>query len=347
MKKITAIMTIIMLVFILGACGASPSTKEKETGSSESGKSSDTSGKPVNMTWAAGSLGGGWYSMAGGIASIIKEKNPNINIKVIPGGSLQNIPFLDQGQAQIAWEQPAFVIAGVNGEEPFKSKSPDLVAVGNGFGVNYFHFAVGEDTGINSIEEIFKKKMPIKIAVTPVNNSDEWVFRKFLEYYGVTYKDIKSWGGDVFFGSYTEQSEQFKNKNVDAVFAQLSLPGSSITESSTSRKMKVLPMSDDVIEHLSKYAISKGTIPAGTYSNLVNGNEDIQTAVMGNILVASKKVPEDVIYEITKIINESKDRLPSIHASLKEYSPEKAINDLGTTLHPGAEKYYKEAGIIK
>ncbi|WP_221566681.1 TAXI family TRAP transporter solute-binding subunit [Alkalihalobacillus sp. TS-13] len=355
MKKLYRVFLIVALI-VLSACTAPQNNTTSGDENNKGNGAEDANGKtsqsqtvnqPTNLTWAAGSLGGGWYSMAGGIGSMIKQNNSNLNIKVIPGGSLQNIPFLENGQAQIAWEQPAFVMAAVNGEDPFKKKYPDIVALGNGFGVNYFHFAVGEDTNIDSIDEIFENKMPIKIAVTPVNNSDEWVFKKFLSYYGVSYEDIESWGGKIFHGSYTEQAEQFKNGNVDAMFTQLAIPGSAITDASNGRNMKILTMSNELIDHLSEFAIGKGEIPAGTYPEAVNGDEAIQTAVMGNILVTNKNASEDVIYEITKIVNENKEKLPNIHASLEAYSTEQAIKDLGTTLHPGAEKYYKEIGVIK
>ncbi|TCP21295.1 hypothetical protein EV207_14420 [Scopulibacillus darangshiensis] len=348
MKKVVICIIVSILMVVLTACSNPYATgKKTDMHKTSNGNSGLHVEKVTHLTWAAGSLGGGWYSMAGGIASIINKTNPKIIIKTIPGGSLQNIPFVENGTAQLAWEQPAFIKAAAQGEDPFKKKYPNIVAIGNGFGFNYFHFAVDANSKINSIDEIFKKKIPIKIAVTPVNNTDEWVLRKVLDYYGVTYKDIKSWGGNIFHGSYTEQAEQFKNGNVDAMFTQLAIPGSAITEASNGREMKILPMSNDLIKYLSKYGIEKGILPAGTYPKVVNGNKDIQTAMMGTILVTNKDVPDNVIYEITKIINDNQERLPSIQAALKDYDIKKAVKNLGTDLHPGAKMYYKEMGIIK
>ncbi|MBD1381510.1 TAXI family TRAP transporter solute-binding subunit [Metabacillus arenae] len=338
---------LILLVSIAGCSNPYSNNVKKNSNVSAAANQNESTGEAINLTWASGSLGGGWYSMAGGLSSMIQEKSSNINIRVIPGGSLQNIPFIAKGTAQLAFEQPAFITAGKNGEDPFDKKYSDLLAVGNGFGLNYFHFAIDPSIGVESIDEIFEKKLPINIAVTPVNNTDEWVLRKFLEYYGVTYEDIESWGGKIFHGSYTEQAQQFKDGNVDVMFTQLALPGSAITEASNGRDLKILPMSDDLIEYLSQYGIEKGVIPANTYPEVINGDEDIQMAAMGTLLVASNKVPEDVVYNITKTINESQDRLKSIHSALNGFSSEKAIEGLGTDLHPGAEKYYKEIDVIK
>ncbi|MGM8366501.1 TAXI family TRAP transporter solute-binding subunit [Virgibacillus sp. W0181] len=357
MKKICKSIIVLFIVLFLAACGGDDTSSEEinantdqdngtEEESGDEEESENVVTEPVTLTWATGSDGGGWYSSAGGIASIINEKNPNINIKVIPGGTLQNIPFVTNGEADIAWEQAPFLETAMQGVEPFEEVHDNLVAIGTGFSPVYFHFAVGADSGIDSIDQIFEEQMPVKISVTPVNNSDEMLLRKFLEFYDVTYDDIKSWGGDIYHGSYTEQSSQFQDNNVDAMFIELGLPGAAITEAANSRDMKLLPIPKDVIEHLAEYSVIEGTIPAGTYPKAVNGDEDIESAILETMLVASKDVPEDVIYEITKIINENTDRFESIHASLAEYETENAIETITMDLHPGAEKYYKEIGLM-
>lgn len=352
LRNLLNMLLMFLFVLLLTACGNETSTEEGTNESNnqetqDTQNSSEGISEPVTLTWATGSDGGGWYSSAGGIASLINEKNPNINIKVIPGGTLQNIPFITEGDADIAWEQAPFLETAMEGVDPFDEVHDDLLAIGTGFSPVYFHFAVGADTGIESIDEIFENEMPIKLSVTPVNNSDEMMLRKFLEYYDVTYEDIKSWGGSIYHGSYTEQASLFQDNNVDAVFIELGLPGAAITEASNGREMKLLPIPDEVVEHLAEYSVSRETIPAGTYPKAVNGDEDIDSAILDTILVASKDVPEDVIYEITKIINENTDRFGSIHASLEGYETEKAIDNLKMDLHPGAVKYYKEIGIME
>jgi uncharacterized protein len=333
-KKYVSILLLFVSIGILAACSNENTSSNNNTSSSSA------------LTWASGSQGGGWYSMAGGISSMIKEHS-DISISTIPGGSMQNMPFIANNEAQLAWMQPPFIMAGINGETPFDKVYENVSIIGNGFGTNHFHFVVDASLGIESIDQIFEEEMDIRIAVTPVNNSDEWVFRKVLEFYGTDYEKIKSQGGKVIHGSYQEQTDGIKNGNVDAIFSQLALPASAVTEASVSKEVKILPMSEELIEYLTQFGLEKNSIPAGTYPEVANGGDEISTASMGNVLTVNSGVDEDVVYEITKIINENVDQLPNIHASLKDYKVENATKNLITDLHPGAKKYYKEIGEIK
>lgn len=336
-RKIISTLLITLFLIILSACG------DENTSISSGTSDSNT---PSTLTWAAGSQGGGWYTMAGGISTLIGD-NSDINISTIPGGSMQNMPFIATNEAQLAWMQPPFIQAGLKGEDPFQEAYGDISIIGNGFGTNHFHVVVSDKLDIESIDQIFEENMAVRIAVTPVNNSDEWVFRKFLEYYETDYEGIKSNGGRISHGSYQEQVDALKNGNVDIMFAQVAIPAATVTEAAVSQDVKILPMSEELMDYLMQFGLEKNTIPAGTYPEAINGNEDIPTASMGNVLTVNSNLDEDVVYEITKIINENVDYLPNIHASLSAYSVENATNNLTADLHPGAERYFKEIGQIE
>lgn len=187
----------------------------------------------------------------------------------------------------------------------------------------------------------------VSIATTPVNNSDEWVFNKVLEYYKTDYNEIKAAGGKVIHGSYQEQTDALRNGNIDSIFSQLSLPASAITEASVSKEIKILPMSKELISYLSQFGLDSNTIPAGTYQDVTNGSDEIQTVSMGNVLTVNSKLDEDTVYKITKTINENTEKLINVHASLFVYDPKKAFLNPIAPLHPGAEKYYKEKGYLE
>ncbi|MEK3954510.1 TAXI family TRAP transporter solute-binding subunit [Psychrobacillus sp. FSL K6-1464] len=330
MKKNLSILLLFVMVVVLSACN------------NEKVESSDKQ----TLTWASGAQGGGWYTMAGGISSLIKEEN-GINISTIPGGSLQNMPFISKNEAQLAWMQPPFIKAGLEGTEPFEQKFNDISIIGNGFGTNHFHFAIDASSSFNSIDEIFEDLKNVSIATTPVNNSDEWVFNKVLEYYKTDYNEIKAAGGKVIHGSYQEQTDALRNGNIDSIFSQLSLPASAITEASVSKEIKILPMSKELISYLSQFGLDSNTIPAGTYQDVTNGSDEIQTVSMGNVLTVNSKLDEDTVYKITKTINENTEKLINVHASLFVYDPKKAFLNPIAPLHPGAEKYYKEKGYLE
>ena len=85
------------------------------------------------------------------------------------------------------------------------------------------------------------------------------------------------------------------------------------------------------------------TIPAGTYDGQAT---DVPTAAVGNFLVTSEDVPEETVYAMTKLLFESLDQLAAAHAAAKGIDPAKALDGMPLPLHPGAERYYREAGIL-
>lgn len=342
MKRLySGVLLLLLSLILLVACGENENTIKDNNVDEGNNLESDTSEKSISLTWASGAQGGGWYTMAGGISNLIGD-NSNIHISTIPGGSMQNLPFIDENEAQLAWMQPPFIQAGVNGEPPFEEAYENVSIIGNGFGTSHNHFVVTVDSGIESIDQIFEEGIPIRIGTTPVNNSDEWVFRQLLDFYDMDYEKIKDNGGNVFHGSYQEQVDALRNGNADAMFAQVGLPAANITEAAVGVDIKVLPMSDDLMEHLEQYGLNKDLIPADTYPEITNNDEEIPTASMGNVLTVSSELDEDTVYEITKIINENIDQLPNIHASLETYTVEGATKNLIIDLHPGAKKYFEE-----
>ena len=300
------------------------------------------------LTWTAGGVGGGWYTIAGGISNIINEKAGGITVKVIPGGGTVNPSLVEKGDCELGWGLPFLNVAAWNGEEPYKEKHSNLRAIAGGMSLNFFHFYVGGETQIKTMDEVFKQKKALRMAISPAGTSDEWVFRKVITAYKTDYKDLEAAGFKFFRGSYAEQASQFKDRNVDSVFTFLALPGAAITEASIGRSLRLINFPADVLQSLKQYGIESGKIPAGTYPKAANANEEVVTAVAGSVILVNKNVADDVTYRIAKAIHENLDQFHKIHGSLAPYQLKDAITGLGMIpLHPGAQKYYREKGIVK
>ncbi len=312
----------------------------------------DAQQKAVTLTWTAGPVGGGWYQMAGGIAELVRETT-GITVKVIPGGGTQNPPLIDKGDAELGWGLPPVLNAAWNAEDPYDKpphggkKMQNLRAIAGGMSVNTFHFYVGAETPFKTMDEIFKQKKAIRIAVSPAGTSDEWVFRKVLAYYGTDYKELEAAGFKFFRGSYSEQASNFKDRNVDATFTFLALPGATVTEASIGRPLRLLNFPPGLLDSLGKFGLGTGKIPKGTYPKAANADEEVVSATMGSVIVANKSLPDDVAYTLAKAISENVDRLRKIHASLQPYQASFGPTATAIPLHPGAEKYYREKGYVK
>ena len=300
------------------------------------------------LTWTAGGVGGGWYTIAGGISNMIHEKAGGITVKVIPGGGTVNPRLVDKGDCELGWGLPFLNVAAWNGEDPYDKKHTELRAIAGGMSLNYFHFYVAADSPIKTMDEVFKQKKAVRMAISPTGTSDEWVFRKVLASYKTGYKELEAAGFKFFRGSYAEQASQFKDRNVDSVFTFLALPGAAITEASIGRSLRLINFSAESLQSLKQYGIESAKIPAGTYPKAANANDDVVTAVAGSVILVNKNVSNDVTYRIAKAIHENLDQFRKIHGSLVPYQLKDAVTGLGLIpLHPGAEKYYKEKGVLK
>jgi TRAP transporter TAXI family solute receptor len=307
--------------------------------------------KAVNLTWTAGPVGGGWYTIAGGIAELVRETT-GYNVKVIPGGGTQNAPIIEKGDADMGWGLPFILYAAWNGEDPYDKppygkRMENLRALAGGMSLNFFHFYVGAETPFKSMDEVFKDKKAIRLALSPVGTSDEWVFRKVMAYYNTDYRQLEGAGFKFFRGSYAEQASNFKDRNADATFTFLALPGAAVTEASVGRSLRLVNFPQGLLDYLGKFGLGSGKIPKGTYPKAANADDEVTTAVAGSVIVAHKNMPDEVAYTVTKAVNENLDRFRKIHSSLQPYEARFGPTQTAIPLHPGAEKYYKEKGFVK
>ena len=312
-----------------------------------------------SLTWTAGSVGGGWYAISGGMAELLREK-AQLNIKVIPGGGVQNPVLVQKGEAELGMGLPPLLQLAIKGDqETYKGqKMPDLRALAGNMSLNTFHFYVAADSpyASMSMEEIVKGKKPIRLAISKPGSSDVWVFERVMEFYDLCgmagkiedcYKSWEAAGAKFFRGSYAEQAGAFKDRNVDGTFTFLALPGASVTEASVGRKLKLIAFPESLLAHLGRFGLGKGTIPANTYPQAANAGEPVVSATMGTTITVHANMKPDLAYTITRTLNDNADRVRKIHGSLADYEPAKGHLFLGAPLHPGAERYYREKGWLK
>jgi TRAP transporter TAXI family solute receptor len=303
-------------------------------------------GEQITLTWTAGGAGGGWYSIAGGIATIVKEADPDIVIKVVPGGGLQNPAVVASKGAEIGWGLPFLNAAAYKGMEPFEKPLNELRALAGGMSMNYFHFYVDAESPLSSMDEIFGQKKKVRLAVSQAGSSDTWVLERVLDSYKTSIPDLEKAGFTFLRGNYAFQANQFKDKNADGVFTFLAIPGAAVTEASVGRKLKLIDFSESSLKHLEQFGITKGKIPAGTYEKAAN-TKDVVTAVAGSVITVHKDMSVDLAYRLTKAFNDSYEKVRKVHSSMETYEIKDGPTGCGVPLLPGAIKYYTEKGLIK
>ena len=142
--------------------------------------------EPV-FTWTAGPVGGGWHDISTGLAKLLRDET-DLEVKVLPGGGAQNPVRVDRGDAKIGMGMPPLLAAAVRGEDPYRGKTmANLRALAGNMSLNVFHFYVAADSPFArmTLDEIFRGRKPIRLAIPRPGTSDVWILEKIMEFYGL------------------------------------------------------------------------------------------------------------------------------------------------------------------
>lgn len=201
---------------------------------------------------------------------------------------------------------------------------------------NFCQVITVEGTGIESIEDLAGKR----VGVGAPGSGTEVDARNILAAHGITYDDVEE---DYL--SYAESVEQMKNGTVDAAFLTSGLPNSTIMDLATTHDVVIVPIRPEMVEKLAEEVpfYSSEIIPAGTYDN----EEDVYTAAVKSILITNSEVSEQVAYDITKTLFENLQAMRDTHSAADHIDIEKFNQGMPIPLHPGAERYFKEAGVLE
>jgi TRAP transporter TAXI family solute receptor len=123
------------------------------------------------------------------------------------------------------------------------------------------------------------------------------------------------------------------------------IPASAVMDLAASREIELVPMDDATFQAMKKLnpGYTLGKIPAGTYPKQ---DKDAATLIYATHLVASCKLPEAEVYEMTKSMHKNMDGLAAISTAMKSTTPKMMAEDIGVPMHPGAKKYFKEIGAL-
>ena len=296
--------------------------------------------------WVAGSVGGGWYTMAAGLSALIKDENADLQIRVVPGGGLANSTRVNRNQSPIGWGIDTFAASARKGEEPYTEKHENLRSLGTGYSPTEHHFLRKADGGPEDMRGILTQR-GLKLAAPQRSSTDEMTLQRILKFLGTSPDRIRAEGGTYRNGSYADIGSAFSDGQVDYLYVALARPAAIITEIAQGRRGgRLVAFPDDVRAHLIKdYSYTQGVIPAATYPQLQSA--DVPVTMMDSVIMVNESLPDEVAYRITRTLIRNKgQRLISIHASMGAWDPKESAKYTGLPLHPGAARAFREAGVL-
>jgi len=310
--------------------------------------------KPVNVRFLTTAVGSGWYLMGAALAEEMKKVLPaGSKVEIDPGGAaISNVILLHKGEGDVAFSfSPVGKWAwdGVK-EAGFDEKMTNVRLLATGLDTYWVPFAVTKEFDkkypIKYVSDIKEKKYPIRLTTWTKGGLGEYGCRLLLREHGITYADIESWGGKVFYLPAEPAADTIKTGKADAISLSWTPKHPTYTDMMITVDMKFLPLEEEVFKKLSdQHGFTRGVIRAGEFKGV---DKDV-TPVLGmttNLLV-KKDLPDAVVYAFTKVLCEKKDALIVAYKPMEVFKPETAWKEVGYPLHPGAEIYYKEKGYVK
>lgn len=295
----------------------------------------------TRLMFLSGPVGGDWYSLGGTIGEIVKRNVPDVQVTVSTGGGISNGPQVERGKADLGLSQAMLYKAQMNSLEPYEKLPParNLAALGYVGFVYQAYFLVKADSPLTSIEQMIAEKAPLRIAVSTKSSTPELAARRLLAEYGVTYKDIESWGGKVFFVGFAEAESLVSDGHCDAYLGPVL---GAVVQMITTNDMRLLPWSEAAIDAVcAKYSYDKKTLPRGRYAFVT---ADTPALAEANIILVRKDMPDELAYGITKAMAENADAVRASGSTYTAFEPRALPTGTGGPLHPGAERYYREQG---
>lgn len=284
-----------------------------------------------------GGTSGVYYPLGVALSEIYAEGIEGARTQVqATKASVENLNLLQQRKGELAFSLGDSVKAGWDGEQEagFPAPLTDLRAIAAIY-PNYVQIVASAESGITTLEELKGRS----ISVGAPASGTELNARAIFAAAGMSYQDM----GKVEYLPFAESGELIKNRQLDSTLQSAGLGVAFLKDLSATMDVNIVAIPADVVDSIGAPYVAS-VIPAGTYDGQ---DEDIATAAIGNILVTHSGVSDDLAYQMTKLLFDNLDRLRSAHSAANSIDPARALEGLSIPLHPGAERYYREMGLIQ
>jgi TRAP transporter TAXI family solute receptor len=295
----------------------------------------------VTLVFSAGPTGGTWTPMAAATADVIKKRFPDLDVQVEPGAALVNMEKIRTDKADIGWSMTNVMSDARSGTGQFEGKQTDKPLYVANFYPNVWQLVVPANSNIKTVKDL--KGQPVALPARG-NTSLVAGWEYLLKVNGMTLNDL----GAKSYGPVSSNAEAMKNRQAMANGWFTVVPGSFVLDLGSAMPLRMLQVSDAEFDALRKLnaGFVRHTIKADVYKEQ-GITEDIQTFQSPTVLMAASRTAADVIYKITKAIVEGREEFANVVKVMKGITAAEMAQSFDLPYHPGAERYYREAGLLK
>lgn len=287
----------------------------------------------AELKMMTGPQGGIWIPLGGQLKDMWERAVGGLSVKALPGAGIANVRGVEEGKADVGFGNSISTVDAINGNPPFTKKHANVCNVATLY-PQYFQVIVPAEAGINSPKDLKGKG----VTTQQRGNTGEAITAHMLKVAGLSYNDVK-----MSFVSYTDSVTQMKDGNASAFALGTTIPSGAVMDLAAARDIKLLDLTGFYPE---MRKINPGytlvTVPKGTYPKQ---DADVKVIGYATHIVVSCKLPEDMVYNMTKAMAANVSNMAAINKAMAGLTPQAMAEDIGVPFHPGAAKFYKEAGV--
>lgn len=339
MKKLVALLLVIAMgAGVLAGCG------QDNAGSPKGSAAPDGGGSDKVQQFTMGTYGatGGYMLLATGIAKIVNEHMKNVNITPVPSpkGSVENVQSVHDGTYEMGIASSNVCLDGALTREGFEEATTNTMAWFSAhFGITW-SLAL-ESSGIKTFKDMEGKKVAIG---APGSNDAYLAEHIFLPMAGVDVSKVT-----FEYVTMSEAFTQMKDGHIDAYIGTGAPKLASVADLASSRETRFVPMDQETIDAiLAAYPeFIVEPINSDDVAGLIMDADSYPTVAMKHVVIISKEIDEDLVYQMTKYIFENLNDIYDIKEEFKCISLESALDGTAIEVHPGALRYFTEQGVAQ
>jgi TRAP transporter TAXI family solute receptor len=292
-----------------------------------------TTAQAADLKLMTGPQGGVWIPLGGQLKDMWEKAVGGLSVQALPGAGIANVRGVEEGKADVGFGNSISTVDALAGNPPFTKKHGNVCNIATLY-PQYYQVVTRADANINSVKDLKGKG----VTTQQRGNTGEAITAHMLKVAGMGYNDVK-----MSFVSYTDSVTQMQDGHAVAFALGTTIPSGAVMDLAASRDIKLLDMSD-MYDDMRK--INPGytlvTVPKGTYPKQ---DKDVKVIGYATHIVASCKLPEDMVYNMTKAMAANVSNMAAVNKAMAGLTPKAMAEDIGVPFHPGAAKFYKEAGV--
>jgi hypothetical protein len=285
-----------------------------------------------------GSSTGVYHALGVALGEVVDAAMPDAKTAVqATRTSAENLHLLEAGRGDVAFTAGDVLSDAWKGNEGAGFKTPLRKLRGiAAIYPNYIQFVARADSGIRTLADLKGKK----ISVGTSKSATDVSARAILHASGIDYKDFAK----IEYAPFGESIELMKEHQIDVTLQSAGVGASALRDLANAVDIVVVPIPADVVRRIDDPAYIPTVVPAYTYRGQTR---DVPAAAVLNYLVTREDEAVDTVYGVTKAMWTGVDQLAAANATARAMDVRKALEGMPVPLHPGAEQYYREIGLIK